>query len=256
MAEIILVIVFIIVSLLLANNRKDILWSIVGMIKALLKLLLVPTFQIVLVCGLFTGFMFIRYFSFGFKAFKLWYLYIVFFVTVIISQMSQISMDTKMSKLFKKDVCSKFSLIGLLSFIMESFEPSLLISFLIVFFFVVKTLFETLKNAHSEENVTCFPITTMLINICLLIFSLIHLFNSLSYHLFFNLLISFILPCIFWLINFPLLVLIKYLMELDITLSFFKNQHQGFIYFKDFVFQIILGMEDKKRFKRRSYRYI
>lgn len=213
-----LITIIFITECIFSKNRKELVISLISLLKAILNFFTISVFQIGILYEVIVMVIIFPYFKlYNYTILKLIYSYLSFLILVIVPELTKISFNTKVYKLVTFQIIKKFTLVSIFTFIIKAFEPNLLVSLLIILFFIFKSFVEIL----SKKKVA-FPLITNIILLILIYYSVSMFVEKLSYSLMQQLLISFMLPICFWLINIPLLVLYRYLMELDGTLNWIE----------------------------------
>lgn len=229
--SIIIVVIMAFALIVLFNrNRVGILKSLLELIVSIFKFILNPTFQIILLYEVIAAFILFYYWPFKVDIEDYIYTYIYYFLMTILPLMPKISFDTQICYLYARDLLSNFTFASILSFIVQSFEPQLWITTLLVLFFLIKTLFEVSYEHINKKPPFVLPVVTIGINIWLIYYALRGLSAHLSKYLIHNLTISFLFPCLLWLLSVPLMILLKYLMELDTTVNLLDIHWKAFFY--------------------------
>lgn len=233
-ALVIIVFIIFVIECIFSKNRKDLIMSVISLFKAIFKLLTVPVFQIILLYEFIIIITILCCFKIhGYSMLKFVYSYLSFVSLLIIPETTKITFNTKIYRLVTPKVIKKFTITSLFIFFIKAFEPNLLLSSLVVVFFVLKSLVEIFS--HKKE---AFPRVTEFIGFILIYYSISMFIDKLSYSLLQKLLTSFILPILFWLVNIPLLMLLKYLMELDRTVNWIRCRYKLLLIFSILIMRI------------------
>lgn len=227
--SIIIVVVIAFALIVLFNrNRVGILKSLWELIVSIFKFILNPTFQIILLYEVIAAFILFYYWPFKVGVGDYVYTYIYYFLMIILPLIPKISFDTQMRHLYTSQLLSNFTFASILSFIVQSFEPKLWITTLLVLFSLLKTLFEVFYEHINKKPLVALPVVTIGINIWLIYYALRGLSTHLSKYLIYNLTISFLFPCLLWLLTVPLMIILKYLVELDTTVNWLDIHWKAF----------------------------
>ncbi|MCC4399368.1 hypothetical protein LMC10_04595 [Limosilactobacillus reuteri] len=247
--------IFILVTLFIGKyifdkNRGKLLGSLFDLLRAILRLFTIPVFQIII---FYEGVIItiITFCCFEFHnpdKFKDLYSYVSFVALVIIPESVKIDFNTKIQQLITVKILEKFTLVSFFTFIMKAFEPNLLVSFFIVLFFIFQTFVQVIT--HNDE---AFPFIMKFLSFTLFGYAIYQLLTKFSCSLVQKLIISFTLPIIFWIINIPLLFLLRYLMELDRSINWIESKHKLLLILKILIIRFYLMFRLHKQILKANF---